>query len=147
MRAPRPSWPKGELDRGLSLVQTSAVSEQVVDQRRQALQAANAAILQAEGNAEEAAQLNIEFTHVRCMAGQPSIFSSASAISCKAATAAPPRSCTSIVSMDPIYVYFDMDEATYLRNNRLWFEGKRPSSRDTPNPVQVALTGETKAVP
>ena len=31
---------KRELDRGLTLVQTSAVSEQVVDQRRQALQAA-----------------------------------------------------------------------------------------------------------
>ena len=37
-----------------------------------------------------------------------------------------------------------MDEATYLKNNRLWFEGKRPSSRDTPNPVQVTLIGETK---
>ena len=51
---------------------------------------------------------------------------------------------TSIVSLDPIYIYFDMDEATYVRNNRLYFEGKRPSSRDTPNPVQVTLTGETK---
>jgi RND family efflux transporter MFP subunit len=51
---------------------------------------------------------------------------------------------TSIVSLDPIYVYFDVDEPTYLKNNKLWFEGKRPSSRDTPNPVQVALTGETK---
>ena len=37
-----------------------------------------------------------------------------------------------------------MDEATYLKYNRLWFEGKRPSSRDNPNPVQVTLTGETK---
>ena len=51
---------------------------------------------------------------------------------------------TSIVSLDPIYIYFDVDEATYLRNNRLWFEGKRPSSRDTANAVQVTLTGETK---
>jgi len=54
---------KRELDRGLSLVQTSAVSEQVVDQRRQALQAAHAAEVQAEG-ALKAARLNIEFTHV-----------------------------------------------------------------------------------
>jgi multidrug efflux system membrane fusion protein len=37
-----------------------------------------------------------------------------------------------------------MDEATYLKNNRLYFEGKRPSSRENPNPVQVTLTGETK---
>jgi membrane fusion protein, multidrug efflux system len=51
---------------------------------------------------------------------------------------------TSIVSLDPIYVYFDMDEATYIKNNRLYFEGKRPSSRENPNPVQVTLTGETK---
>jgi RND family efflux transporter MFP subunit len=51
---------------------------------------------------------------------------------------------TSIVSLDPIYVYFDMDEATYLKYNRLFFEGKRPSSRDNPNPVQVTLTGEAK---
>jgi len=26
----------------------------------------------------------------------------------------------------------------------LYFEGKRPSSRETPNPVQVTLSGETK---
>jgi multidrug efflux pump subunit AcrA (membrane-fusion protein) len=54
---------KRELDRGLTLVQTSAVSESTVDQRRQALQAAKAAEMQAAG-ALKAAQLNIEFTHV-----------------------------------------------------------------------------------
>ena len=46
--------------------------------------------------------------------------------------------------MDPIHIYFDMDEATYLKNNRLWHEGLRPSSRDTANPVQIMLSGETK---
>jgi membrane fusion protein, multidrug efflux system len=51
---------------------------------------------------------------------------------------------TSIVSLDPINIYFDTDEATYLKYNRLWLEGKRPSSRDNPNPVEVTLTGETK---
>src|SRR5712675_3181178 len=51
---------------------------------------------------------------------------------------------TSIVSLDPIYIYFDVDETTYLKNNKLWFEGRRPSSRDTPNPVQVTLTGDAK---
>src|SRR6202020_535319 len=54
---------KRDLDGGLALGQTSAVSEQLVDQRRQALQAAHAAVTQAEG-ALKAAQLNIEFTHV-----------------------------------------------------------------------------------
>ena len=134
---------KRELDRGLSLVQTSAVSEQVVDQRRQALQAAHAAETIAEG-ALKAAQLNIEFSHVMApITGRVSrhLVSAGNLVQGSEGSS---TLLTSIVSLDPIYIYFDVDEATYLRNNRLWFEGKRPSSRDTPNPVAVTLTGETK---
>lgn len=134
---------KRELDRGLNLVQTSAVSEQVVDQRRQALQAAHAAEMQAEG-ALKAAKLNIEFAHVMApIAGRVSRHLVTPGNLVQGSDGASTL-LTSIVSLDPIYIYFDVDEATYLRNNRLWFEGKRPSSRDTPNPVQVTLTGETK---
>lgn len=134
---------KRELDRGLSLVQTSAVSEQVVDQRRQALQAAHAAETVAEG-ALKAAQLNVEFTHVMApIAGRVSRHLVTAGNLVQGSDGASTL-LTSIVSLDPIYIYFDVDEATYLRNNRLWFEGKRPSSRDTPNPVQVTLTGEMK---
>src|ERR1700729_553829 len=134
---------KRDLDRGLNLVQTSAVSEQVVDQRRQALQAAHAAETVAEG-ALKAAQLNIEFSHVLApLAGRVSrhLVSVGNLVQGSEGSS---TLLTSIVSLDPIYVYFDMDEATYVRNSRLWFEGKRPSSRDTPNPVQVTLVGETK---
>ena len=134
---------KRELDRGLSLVQTSAVSEQVVDQRRQALQAAHAAETVAEG-VLKAAQLNVEFTHVMApIAGRVSrhLVTPGNLVQGSEGTS---TLLTSIVSLDPIYIYFDVDEATYLRNNRLWFEGRRPSSRDTANPVQVTLTGETK---
>ena len=135
---------KRDLDRGLNLVQTSAVSEQVVDQRRQALQAAHAAEIVAEG-ALKAAQLNVEFTHVLApISGRVSrhLVSVGNLVS--GSDTGTSTLLTTIVSLDPIYVYFDVDEATYLKNNKLWFEGKRPSSRDTPNPVQVALTGETK---
>ena len=134
---------KRELDRGLSLVQTSAVSEQVVDQRRQALQAAHAAETVAEG-VLKAAQLNVEFTHVMApIAGRVSrhLVTPGNLVQ---GSDGGSTLLTSIVSLDPIYIYFDVDESTYLKNNRLWFEGKRPSSRDTPNPVQVTLTGETK---
>jgi RND family efflux transporter MFP subunit len=134
---------KRELNRGLTLVQTSAVSESIVDQRRQALQAAHAAEMQAEG-ALNAAKLNIEFTHVLApMAGRVSrhLVSVGNLVQGSEGNA---TLLTSIVTLDPIYIYFDVDEATYLKNNKLWFEGRRPSSRDTPNPVQVTLTGETK---
>src|SRR6195952_40844 len=134
---------KRDLDRGLSLVQTSAVSEQVVDQRRQSLQAAHAAETIAEG-ALKAAQLNIEFSHVMApISGRVSrhLVSAGNLVQGSEGSS---TLLTSIVSLDPIYIYFDVDEATYQRNSKLWFEGKRPSSRDTPNPVQVTLTGETK---
>jgi RND family efflux transporter MFP subunit len=132
-----------ELERALTLVTTSAVSESVVDQRRQTLQAAHAAEMQAEG-ALKAAKLNIEFTHVMApMDGRVSrhLVSAGNLVQGSEGNA---TLLTSIVTLDPIYIYFDVDEATYLKNNKLWFEGRRPSSRDTPNPVQVTLTGETK---
>ena len=136
---------KRELDRALKLNETQAVADSIVDQRRQALQAANASILQAEG-ALKAAKLNIEFSHVVApLGGRVSrhLVSVGNLVQGSDGGGAATL-LTSIVSLDPIYVYFDMDEATYLKNNRLYFEGKRPSSRENPNPVQVTLTGETK---
>jgi RND family efflux transporter MFP subunit len=49
---------------------------------------------------------------------------------------------TSVVSMDPIYLYFDGDEQAYLRYNELAREGERQSSRDVANPVMVGLANE-----
>ena len=134
---------KRELDRALTLNQTQAVSDSIVDQRRQALQAAKASEMQAAG-ALKAAQLNIEFTHVVAPIGGRVSRHLVSVGNLVQGSEGGATLLTSIVSLDPIYIYFDMDEATYLKNNRLYFEGKRPSSRENPNPVQVSLTGETK---
>jgi RND family efflux transporter MFP subunit len=132
-----------ELDRATSLIKTQAIAENIVDQRRQALAAAEAATLQAEG-ALKRAQLDVEFTKVTApITGRISrhLVTVGNLVQGSESGA---TLLTSIVSMDPIHVYFDMDESIYLRNSRLWFEGKRPSSRETPNPVQIILTGDTK---
>jgi membrane fusion protein, multidrug efflux system len=135
---------KRDLDRGLVLNQTQAVSDQLVDQRRQALQAAKAAEIVAQG-ALKAAQLNIEFTHVIApITGRVSRHLVSIGNLVQGSDNGGGTLLTSIVSLDPIYIYFDLDEATYLKYNRLYFEGRRPSSRETANLVQVALTGETK---
>ncbi|MGO8913328.1 MAG: efflux RND transporter periplasmic adaptor subunit [Bradyrhizobium sp.] len=134
---------KRELDRALTLQQSQNVADSTVDQRRQSLQAARAAEMQAEGLLK-AAQLNIEFTHVVApIDGRVSrhLISIGNLVQ---GSEGGSTLLTSIVSLNPIYIYFDMDEATYLKYNRLYFEGKRPSSRDNPNPVQVTLTGETR---
>jgi RND family efflux transporter MFP subunit len=49
---------------------------------------------------------------------------------------------TTIVSVDPIYVYFEGDENAYLHYNELARQGQRPSSRDAKNPVRVGLANE-----
>jgi RND family efflux transporter MFP subunit len=50
---------------------------------------------------------------------------------------------TTIVSLDPIYAYFEADEASFLKYIRLAQSGQRPSSREHPNPVHLALGDET----
>ncbi|HAO41620.1 MAG: efflux RND transporter periplasmic adaptor subunit [Bradyrhizobiaceae bacterium] len=132
-----------ELARAETLVKTSAVSESVVDQRRQTLSAAQAATMQAEG-ALKRALLDVEYTRVVApIDGRVSrhLVTVGNLVQGSESGA---TLLTSIVSLDPIHVYFDMDESIYIKNSRLWFEGKRPSSRDTANPVQVILSGETK---
>src|SRR5262245_36860846 len=49
---------------------------------------------------------------------------------------------TTIVSVDPIYAYFDVDEYTALRVRRLVREGKSDSPRDGGYPVSLGLANE-----
>ena len=49
---------------------------------------------------------------------------------------------TTIVSVDPMYAYFDVDEHTVLRVRRLIREGKADSPRDRVVPVSLGLANE-----
>jgi len=49
---------------------------------------------------------------------------------------------TTVVSVDPMYVYFDVDEYTALRVRRLVREGKSDSPRDGGFPVSLGLANE-----
>ncbi|MDB5652557.1 MAG: family efflux transporter, subunit, partial [Tardiphaga sp.] len=107
-----------ELDRATTLIKTQAISENIVDQRAQALSAAQAAVLQGEGALKQA-QLNVEYTKVVApIDGRVSrhLVSVGNLVQGSESGA---TLLTSIVSITPIYVYFDMDEATYQRNSRL----------------------------
>lgn len=54
---------------------------------------------------------------------------------------------TTIVSLNPIHVVFDADEAAFLKYQRLATLGKRESSRDVKNPVYLALADEYPKFP
>lgn len=131
-----------DLARAQSLIQRGNISQQALDQRIQAEKNAEASVAAAEA-AVRGARLNLDFTEVRApVAGRigrdlvtvGNLISGGQAGSTLLAT---------IVSLDPIYFYFDADEAAYLRYARLARGGERPSSREAPNPVRLALQDET----
>ena len=131
-----------DLERAVELGRTQAVSQQVIDQRRQALQSAEAAVIIAEG-ALKRAKLDVEFTQVvspidgrigRKLMTEGNLVSGGDT----SATVL-----TTVLSLDPIYFYFNIDEQTYLKNSRLRLADQPPTSQDNPNPVHVALPDDT----
>lgn len=130
-----------ELVRVQRLKDSGAVSEEELDERKSTVAQAEANVAGSEA-ALEAASLNLNFTRVT------------SPINGRASRAEVTRGnlvtggsnggtlLSSVVSMDPIYLYFDADEQSYLRYAQMARSGERPSSRDSQNPVQVGLADE-----
>jgi RND family efflux transporter MFP subunit len=107
-----------------------------------AIATAQAAVPAAE-TAVEIAKLNLEYTRIiapitgrisRTLITQGNLVQAA-----PQGTAAP---LTTIVSMDPIYVYFDVDEPTVLRVRQLIREGKAKSAREVELPLSLGLGNE-----
>jgi multidrug efflux system membrane fusion protein len=131
-----------ELDRAKSLVGTHAIAVSVLDERQQNQQAAAAAVLGATGTLERA-ELDLEFTRIvapidgrisRKLVGEGNLVAGGDA----GATLL-----TTIVSLDTIDVYFDIDEESYLRYGQLVRDGRRGAAIDLGSKVMVALPGET----
>src|SRR5260221_4633749 len=130
-----------ELVRVQRLKDSGAVSEEELDERKSTVAQAEANVAGSEA-ALETASLNLNFTRGR------------SAIAGKASRAEVTRGnlvtgginggtlLSSVVSMDPIYLYFDADEQSYLRYTQTAHSGVGPSSNDAQNPVQIGLANE-----
>ncbi|MGH8034127.1 MAG: efflux RND transporter periplasmic adaptor subunit, partial [Lysobacterales bacterium] len=132
-----------ELKRVQKLYGSSAVSEEALDTRTQAHLASLAAVEAAQAQVV-AAQLNVEFTHIKApIRGRISraIVTEGNLVSGgnEGATLL-----TTIVSLDPIHFYFTGNERAYLRYLRLDQAGSRPSSHNSPNPVRLRLADETE---
>ncbi|MEJ8566036.1 efflux RND transporter periplasmic adaptor subunit [Elongatibacter sediminis] len=130
-----------ELARARKLVEAQMIAEELFDQRAAAAERGEAAIRAAEARAE-VARLNLEFTEVRApidgRAGR-ALVTPGNLVS----TQPNATLLTTLVSIDPIYVYFEGDEQTYLRYVKMARDGERPSSRDAHNPVRVGLANES----
>lgn len=134
------SLARSEANRTDKLINTNLVSREEWEQRRAAAILAQADIRAAQA-AVDAAQLNLDFTKVTApIDGRAS---RALITSGNLVTAGDSASVlTTLVSQKTVYVYFDVDESTYLHYQNLARSGQGASSNHTALPVEIGLAGE-----
>lgn len=134
------SLARSEANRTDKLVNTNVVSREEWEQRRSVAAQAQADIRAAQA-AVDAAQLNLDFTKVTApIDGRAS---RALITSGNLVTAGDSASVlTTLVSLKTVYVYFDVDEATYLHYQNLARSGQGASSNHLALPVEIGLVGE-----
>jgi RND family efflux transporter MFP subunit len=130
-----------DLARVQQLLRSRATSQEEVDTRFSDRRQAQAAV-QAARAMVTAAQLNIEFTQVRApISGRISrnLVSVGNLINGGTAQA---TLLTTIVSLDPIYCYFETDERAYLDEVRRLRHREGAKAANSRTPVTLALTDE-----
>jgi RND family efflux transporter MFP subunit len=113
------------------------------DQRVSDLKVATAAVESAKA-AIRSAELNVGFTRITApLTGRISNHQVSVGNLVSGSDSATTPALTTIVSLDPIYFYFDMSEGDYLTYQRATAAGKLDEARDS-SPVYVRLTDETE---
>jgi multidrug efflux system membrane fusion protein len=126
---------KAQDERAQTLVEAKAISREEFETRRASTTQSNAAVRAAEAAVENAA-LDLQFTQVRApidgRAGRALVTEGNLA-------QADATLLTTVVSQDPVYIYFESDEQSFLRYQELARKGERAESK---NPVRVGLANE-----
>src|SRR5882724_4105634 len=128
--------------RAADLLASHAISQEESDIRESNVRQAEASVEEAQA-AVDAARLDVEFTRVSAPIGGRvgrKLVTEGNLINGGVGTQG--TLLTTIVSLDPIYAYFEADEGSLLKYSRLAQTGQRPSSREYKNPVHVALADE-----
>ncbi len=120
-----------------------ATPEATLVQDRDIAEAAAAAVKAAEAT-RHSAQINLDFTDIRAPFNGRISRRNVDPGNLIQGTLASPTSLATIVQLDPIYAFFDVDERTLLRIRKLVQDGKVPPSSLKGNylPVNLALSDE-----
>ena len=128
-----------EFKRNQELISKNAVSKSEFDQSAAAFEEAKAMVASAEAEAEMA-KLNLDFTEIYA---RISGVVSNRKLDLGNLVVADQTLLTSIVSDDPMYVYFDVDERRLLRIQQEVRDGRIKLAEDGRIPVEVGLDDET----
>jgi RND family efflux transporter MFP subunit len=135
---------KSDAERAKNLIATKAISQEDFDTKTKTYTSALAAVKSAKA-AMDSAKLNLEFTEIRApISGRISraLVTEGNLIS-GGVSGTGATLLTTIVSLDPLYLYGDADERAILKYRRLRQEGRRVSARDTDIPAEMELADET----
>ena len=133
---------KREADRTTQLLASKAISTEEGDARVSRYEEAKAALLAAEA-ARDSAKLDLDYTEVRApIDGRVSraFLTEGNYVSGIAGAA---TRLTTIVSVNPVYVYADMDEDSLLKFNALASQRKLDTNSDGRIPVDLQLGDES----
>jgi len=133
---------KSDLARADKLLQSKAISQQEYDQLTSSQQDLDSVVKAAQA-AVLTARLNLDYTKVRSPINGRSGRAAVTAGNLVAGGAgASSTLLTTVVSLDPIYAYFEGDEQAYLKYDELNRRGELTSSREQRNPIYLGLSNE-----
>ena len=135
---------RADLARGDKLLASRAISQEEYDQRVAASRNAGAQVKSAAA-AVQVAQLNLDYTRIRSpingRIGRAEV-TQGNLVSGGPGTQG--SRLATVVSLQPMYAYFEAAEQDYLKYFDMARSGERPISINTKNPVYLALGNETE---
>lgn len=131
-------WTEGELKRAEQLRKSGTTPQATVDQRRQQFLSAEAEREGARASLRQA-ELNLEYTRIKSPINGRigrKLISIGNLVQPNDTLMA------TIVGLDPIYFYFDMDERSYIAYSRLGLEGARPGATGAQPDLKMYIPGD-----
>jgi multidrug efflux system membrane fusion protein len=133
---------QSDFARAERLHNNNGMSVEEYDRRNSARAEAEAQVASVEASLR-GAELNLEFTHiVSPISGRVSRAEVTRGNLVTSGGGGPATLLTTVVSLDPVYAYFDADEQTYLRYGKLARAGKKGTNGEANGPIYLGLAGE-----
>lgn len=131
-----------DVDRGRPLIEKKVISDKVFDDRMNLLREANAAVRVAEAKVKSA-ELDLSFTAITApISGRMSRTLVTAGNWISAGNVSGSTLLTTIVSQNPVFLYFDLSENNYIKYKRLAERGVAGNASEVGASIQIALPDE-----